>query len=93
MKASYSLLFFILLTISNQLANGQTTHNKSSKEIDSLIKKASNKNHLDIKKSFSLLNQALELAEKTNNYDKEITVINEISRFSLTYRHDLQEAK
>ena len=32
------------------------------------------------------------LAEETNNFDKEITVINELSRFSLTYKHDLQEA-
>jgi Tfp pilus assembly protein PilF/DNA-binding CsgD family transcriptional regulator len=93
MKANYYLLFLTLLTISSQVAHGQTAQSKVSKEIDSLIKKATNKNHLDIKKSFSMLNQALELAEKTNNYEKEITVINEISRFSLTYRHDLQEAK
>ena len=86
---------FLILSFSLFFTNvviGQKSFEKASKEIDSLLKKATNKNPLDIKKSFLLLNQALELAEETKNYDKEISVINELSRFALTYKHDLQEA-
>ncbi len=86
------LIIFIFVCISSSFTIGQKSIEKSSKEIDSLLKKATNKNELDIKRSFELLNKALVLAEETNNFDKEITVINELSRFSLTYKHDLQEA-
>ncbi len=86
------LIIFIFVCISSSFTIGQKSFEQSSKEIDSLLKKATNKNELDIKRSFELLNKALVLAEETNNFDKEITVINELSRFSLTYKHDLQEA-
>ena len=72
---------FLILSFSLFFTNvviGQKSFEKASKEIDSLLKKATNKNPLDIKKSFLLLNQALELAEETKNYDKEISVINEL---------------
>lgn len=85
-------LFLILTTFLFYNIFGQNQHHSSSPKIDSLLKQATAKNPLDIKKSFQLLNEAIELAEKTKNYDKEITVINELSRFALTYKHDLQEA-
>lgn len=62
------------------------------KEIDSLIKIAVNKDEFNIKRSFTLLNKALSVAKKHKDYEKEISVINELSRFTFTYKHDFVEA-
>ena len=86
------LLILFLACISTNFLIGQKTFEQTSKEIDSLLKKATNKTELDIKQSFKLLNRALDLAEETNNFDKEIAVIDELSRFSLAYNHDIEEA-
>jgi len=82
----------ILFTLFFNIVIGQKKEPAYIKEIDSLMKVALNKNEFDIKKSFSLMNRALTLAEKHKNYKKEISVINELSRFTFTYKHDFIEA-
>lgn len=62
-------------------------------EVDSLIDIAIDKDNVNIKKSFRLLNEAIDLTKKYHDFDKEIKVINELSRFTFTYKHDFIEAK
>lgn len=85
----YTSLLFVLIINS---FFGQKKEPAYIKEIDSLVKVAINKDDFDIKRSFNLLNKALTIAEKHNNYSKEISVINELSRFTFTYKHDFLEA-
>lgn len=92
MKSKFNALFLILVCLFAIQAVAQKSNGKKSKEIDSLMAIALNNDIFDLKNSFDLLNRALSIAKKTNNYDKEISILNELSKLTLNYKHDFEEA-
>lgn len=89
-KARFFTTILFICSINSLI--GQNKEPAYVKEIDSLVKIAVNKDEFDIKRSFNLLNKAHSLAKKNKDYKKEISVINELSRFTFTYKHDFVEA-
>lgn len=88
----HTYFFFLTILLYSNWTISQKSNNKSSKEIDSLMVIALTNDIYDIKQTFDLLKKAQFIAKKNKNYEKEISVLNELSKLTLNYKHDFKEA-
>ena len=93
MNYKYNIFLVSIFIFNFNYYFAQKAKPKYLSKVDSLVSIATDKDQVDLKKSFKLLNEAIDLTKKHHDYDKEITIINELSRFTFTYKHDFIEAK
>lgn len=93
MNFKYNIFLVSIFIFTYNYFYGQKFEPNYISKVDSLVDIAIDKDNVDIKKSFRLLNEAIGLTKKHHDFDKEIKVINELSRFTFTYKHDFIEAK